>query len=402
MDLPWTASTAYALADANAANMRLLNWITEISKSQSVDDLVDAMHRTQGDPMFNLLAADSKGKTVYTGQTTIPNVPDWLAEACNTALGKQTFTRGLAVLDGSRGDCRWRNDPDAIQPGILGPGNLPELRRDDYVTNANESYWLTNARAPMRKLPRIAGSFETARNVRTRDNLTEIEEGLGRFDLRSTQDLVFSNRVYAAELALDEVVAMCRRLQAGPACDVLANWDRKANVDSRGYLLFSRFWARMDRSPDWKVPFDVHDPVRTPRSLNTENPAVVKAFTDAVADLTAAGIPLDAPVGEYQYVEQDGRRFPFGGGRPETGTFNVIASKWDNGYRAIGQERDGTNSSGYVRVTSFNGTPCPDARTVLAYEQPELFSQKQWITERFCERDIMASPALKVIRLRAS
>ncbi|MET0233910.1 MAG: penicillin acylase family protein [Kibdelosporangium sp.] len=399
--LPWTADKAYALGDANAGNMRFLNMLSQLGESQNVDEFIQTMHRTQGNPIFNLMAADSAGHTVYTGQTTIPNVPDPLAAECNTALGQQTFpAMGLAVLDGSRTACSWRTDKDAIVPGILGPGNLPELRRDDYVSNSNQSYWLTNARQPMRKLPRIAGDFETARNVRTRDTLTEITENLGEFDLKSTQDLVFSNRVYAAELALDETIAMCRRLELGQACDVLARWDRKANVDSRGYLLFSRFWGRVGRSADWKVPFSVQDPVRTPRTLNTDNPVVEKALADAVADMNAANIPLDAPVGDHQYVEKDGKRIPIGGGRPETGTFNVIASNWDNGYHGIGQGRSGTNSSGYVRVTEFNGTPCPDARAVLAYKQPELFSQKQWITERFCEKDILASPSLKVVHLR--
>jgi acyl-homoserine-lactone acylase len=399
--LPWTADKAYVLADANVTNMRFLNMLSELGKTQTTDEFVQAMHRTQGDPIFNLMAADSTGRTVYIGQSTVPNVPDSLAAECNTALGQQTFqTMGLAVLDGSRTACRWRTDPDAIAPGILGPGNLPELRRNDYVSNSNESYWLTNAKQPMRKLPRIVGSFETARNVRTRDTLTEINEGLGKFDLKSTQDLVFSNRVYAAELALDETIAMCRRLDLGQACDVLAAWDRKANVDSRGYLLFSRFWGRIGRTVDWKVPFSLTDPIRTPHTLNTDNPVVVKAFTDALAEMKAANIPLDAPVGDHQYVERDGKRIPFGGGRPETGTFNVIASEWDNGYHGIGQGRGGTNSSGYVRVTAFNGTPCPDARALLAYKQPEMFSQKQWITERFCEKDILTSPNLKVVHLR--
>ena len=80
----------------------------------------------------------------------------------------------------------------------------------------------------------------------------------------------------------------------------------------------------------------------------------------------------------------------------------MIASDWDGAYRKSGQSRGGTNSSGYVRVVALTGTPCPEARAVVAYRQPELFSQKQWITERFCERDIMASPALKVLRLNAS
>jgi acyl-homoserine-lactone acylase len=399
LNLPWTADKAYAMTDPNTRNLRFLNLMSELAYARTVDQFSATVHRVQGDPIFNLLAADNRGDTVYSGQSVVPNVPDALVADCGT--NPDYPKNGLAVLDGSRGACALPNDPDAVQPGILGTHNMPELRRTDFTANSNGSYWLTNDREPMRQLPRIVGDHATARDVRTRDTLTEVHDGLGGFDLKSTQDFVFSNRVYAAELALDDTVAMCRGLPGmTAACDALANWDRRANVDSKGYLLFSRFWNRLGRTPDWKVPFDVKDPVHTPNTLNTDNPATVRAFTDAVAELAASGVPVDAPTGAYQYVDRNGQRFPIGGGRPETGTFNVVTSDWDHGYHGIGQGRAGTNSSGYVRVVAFNGTPCPDARAVLAYRQPELFSAKQWITERFCEKDILASPELKVVQLR--
>jgi hypothetical protein len=49
------------------------------------------------------------------------------------------------------------------------------------------------------------------------------------------------------------------------------------------------------------------------RSLNTGNPATVQAFANAVAELVAASILLDAPTGAFQHVEKD-RRIPVGGG----------------------------------------------------------------------------------------
>ena len=51
----------------------------------------------------------------------------------------------------------------------------------------------------------------------------------------------------------------------------------------------------------------------------------------------------------------------------------------------------------------------PVARTLLTYgqssdpdspysaDQTRLFSQERWVTSRFCERDILASPRLKVV-----
>ena len=60
-----------------------------------------------------------------------------------------------------------------------------------------------------------------------------------------------------------------------------------------------------------------------------------------------------------------------------------------------------------MHVVSFDGTPCPDAVTLLTYSQSEdptsphhadqtrLYSEKRWVTERFCREDILASPQLE-------
>ena len=63
-------------------------------------------------------------------------------------------TSGLAVLDGSRTDCAWGKDADALQPGIFGPSRMPVLTRPDYVANSNESYWLANPAQPLTGFPR--------------------------------------------------------------------------------------------------------------------------------------------------------------------------------------------------------------------------------------------------------
>jgi acyl-homoserine-lactone acylase len=416
--LPWTGEKAYALADPNTGNMRLLNTLFEFNRARNVPEFVAAVKRTQGSSVFNMLATDSAGRTAYSGASVVPNVTDKHANRCNTDLGRQTFpATGLAVLDGARTDCAWGTDEDALQPGTFGPGNLPILERRDYVANSNESYWLTNAAAPMKRYPRILGTWEQQRNVRTRGTLTEIGDQLAKepFDLRSTQDLVLSNRSMAAELALADTETMCRDLGAdlADACTALSNWNGQFDVDSKGALLFSRYWSRIGRLPSaqlWQVPFDLADPVRTPNTLNTANPVVRKALLDAVADLRAANIPFDAPLGEHQYTERGGERFPVGGGRPELGVFNVIASDWDRGYPAIGAGL-GSNSSSYLHVVAFDGDRCPETRTLLAYsqssdplsphhaDQTALFSRGQWVTERFCERDIQRAPNLEVLQV---
>src|SRR5439155_27185566 len=136
-------------------------------------------------------------------------------------------------------------------------------------------------------------------------------------------------------------------------------------------------------------------PVNPPNTANVAAPALATARADGVNELKAADIRPDAPLGENQYIERGGMRIPLGGGRGETGTFNVTASQWDpaHGYSAVGNG-PGSNSSSYLHVVAFNDTRCPDARTLVAYsqssdplsphhaDQTALLSRKQWVTER--------------------
>lgn len=415
--LPWTTTTAYALADPNAGNLRLLNSLAAVNRAQSTGEYIEAVRRTQGISIFNMTVTDSRGDTAYSGMSVVPNVTDAHAERCGTALSRTLFPKqGLAVLDGSRADCAWATDRDAIQPGTFGPASLPLQWRTDYVSNSNQSYWLGNAAAPMTPTHRILGTAVSERNLRTRDTLTEITDQLrtGRFTPRSAMDLTLSNRVYAAELAIPGTLELCaavghkatdsagRVVDLTAACTALAAWDKKSDVDSRGALLFTRYWSRVRSIPSgqlWRTPFALDSPVTTPNTLAADNPALAVALADAVSDLAGAGIAPDAPLGANQYVERGGKRFPIGGGRPELGVFNVITSAWDaqRGYADVGGA--GSNSSSYLHVVALAGDGCPEAKTVMAYsqsseplsphhtDQTELFSRKQWVTERFCDVD---------------
>ena len=305
--LPWTAATAFAMADVNADNVRSFNHFFEFNRARSARDALAILKRYQGIPWVNTIVADKSGEALYADIGAVPNVPDSHASRCNTALGTALFEAArLPVLDGSRSECAWLNDPDAVRPGTFGPGNEPFLFRRDYVTNSNDSYWLSNPNEPLEGFARIIGNERTERTVRTRLGLIMVSErvdgsdGLGPpgFTRRDMQRMVFNNRAYFGELARDSALEMCREMEAtggvapsssgpvplGNACDALEGWDLRANIDSRGELLFRRFgfYSSSVTPSRWSAPFDPSDPVHTPNTLNTSNPMVRAAFGDAI------------------------------------------------------------------------------------------------------------------------
>ncbi|MFI7174281.1 penicillin acylase family protein [Streptomyces spororaveus] len=429
LPLPWTAQTAYALNDPNAANLRGSDTALAMGKARSVAGIQDALKRTQGLPWVNTVAADSAGGTLFTQTQVLPRITDELAARCSTPLGRATYpASGLAVLDGSRGDCAIGSDPDAVQPGVFGPGKAPTLRDAPYAENSNDSAWLANADRPLTGYERVWGTVATARSLRTRGAVEDVSAlaSKGRLTVADLQKQQFANRVPAGDLAAADAAKACAALPGGTAtagdgsavdvsaaCGVLAGWDRTTDSASRGALLFDRFWRRLTASTPakdlWLVPFSAADPVRTPRTLDQAAPGIGRALADTVAELRAAGIALDAPLGEHQFVVRGGRKLPVGGGTEALGVWNKTEAPWN---AAAGGYPEVTQGSSHIQAVGWDGGRCPVARTLLTYsqssnpgspyyaDQTRLYSEERWVSARFCERDILTSPKLKVVLAR--
>lgn len=413
--MPWTETTAFAVRDVNADNLRALDLWLDINRASSVREIKALLDYYQGMPWVNTIAVDAFGEAFYGDHSVVPHVtPAKMAEC------------GWPVLDGSRSACEWGTDPDAAVPGIFGPGNLPTLIRTDYATNMNNSYWLSNPDEPLTGFSPIIGSENSDIGLRARLGLLMIEERLGgtdgledtKFTLEQLQTVMFNNRHYGAELVRDDLVALCVAnpsvtmpdgtvVDISEACDVLAQWDLRVDVDSRGAHVFHEF-ARLG-GLRFRVPFDVSDPVHTPHTLDTDDPAVLAALAGAVQFWRDNNIPLDAAWGDVQNVTRAGQVIPIHGGAGGHGVFNAISSRFVDGvgYAEV------TSGASFVMVVEFTEDG-PVSRAVLAYSQstnPEsphyadqtvLYSQKQWVDLKYDEDDILSDPELRVYTVRGA
>lgn len=433
--LPWTTAEAFTMRDANADNFRVFDHFFATDRARSAKQELHILKRYQGIPWVNTIVADRAGHALYADIGAVPDVTDAKAQRCDTELGTVTFRLlGLPVLDGSRSACDWGHAKGAVEPGLLPPSKLPHLFRRDYVTNSNDSYWLSNPPHRLTGYPRIVGDTRTPRSLRTRVGLIMTQarvsgtdhHGPAGFTLHDMTHMVFDNRQYAGDLTRSDLVRLCRSLHGsaptssggtvttGNACTVLHRWDLHENARSHGAILFRRFWDRLTGSSQqtaytysgragyWKHQFSASSPVRTPYGLDTSDPEVAQALGDAIADLRAAHYPLGVTPGAVQGVRRHGRFIPIQGGEGDpNGDFNAIYADWRPG-KGLGQVYDG---SSFVQVVTWHGaSSCPVARTILTYSEStdptdphysdmtRRFSHKRWYVDRYCPAQIRADP----------
>ena len=221
------------------------------------------------------------------------------------------------------------------------------------------------------------------------------------------------------------------------ACQVLAGWDGRFDLDSRGAVLWREFITALRRDSEggldglWSTPFDPDDPVETPSGLKP-TPAgaqdlVLAALSRAVQTLSKAGLPVDAPLGDVQYALRATPRIGLNGGYGGEGVTNVIdygdpsgtsEPMPDPGEPVV--EGSTLRPDGYPidRGTSFLMTVDyssgePQAWAILTYGetgdrdsplftvQTQRFSDKNWREVAFTEEAITADPELVELTVTA-
>ncbi|QEE23385.1 acylase [Rhodanobacter glycinis] len=420
---PWTARFAYAVR-VPTAGWRGVDALIPEYQSKNVRQFAAVQNKYQFLPV-NLVAADADGEVYYADPGPIPDLSDAQRAECKVPGG----------LDGSRSICMWHTDPRAAVPGILPPTKLPHLFRSDYVANMNDSSWLSNPKQPLTGYGKTLGSTGTERTLRTRSGLYQIARRLAgkdgqkgdRYTLSQLQGLLTNNLSYTGLIIRDDLVTLCDahpKVEITPkgakapvsvdisaACPVLAHWDLHANLDSRGVALFREFMNagvstettdsyRPILPPGWhyRVAFDPAHAVTTPRGLDTkDNPEVLKDLARAVLLLRDAHVPLDAPLGQLQYVTRNDQRIPIPGGTNPDGLLHIIHAPFD---RAKGAYPKVTgSSSSWTQVVEFTKSG-PKSRGLLTYsespnpesphyaDQTRLFSAKRWIDLPFNANEV--------------
>lgn len=458
--LEWTDSQAFSYRDANENNFGIAQQWYAMNRAGSMDEFIDAHRTHHGIPWVFTIATDKEGQAVMLDGSRTPKLSDQTVAEYKQALDTNSLVAGIAgfgvvMLEGNTSTTEWIGLTD--NGGIVPIDEAPQLYRDDYVANANDSAWIANPSAPLASMPYLYGKFEQPLSPRTRMNFTALSESSTggasgadhKFDHQELMDVALSNRGKMAELLLDAVVIRCtghktvdvdgELIDIETACAVLKSWDTRLDLDSEGALLWRLVLAQFssvdlaDAGALFETGFDAADPINTPHTLSSA-PAtgvdpILRKLGRAVQNLGKAGLSAGAKLRDTQFALKGEEKIPLHGGNGAEGVTNIIVYSDSNGTllpkttrgETIGGTSGLTTDGNYLvnYGTSFIMALAytdegPQAKAFLTYsestdpdsphfsDQTKAFSDKAWRAIRFTEQDIAADPQLVTTELRVA
>ncbi|MEM1141340.1 MAG: acylase [Pseudomonadota bacterium] len=431
-NMAWDERFAYAARDANNGNAEVFAQWRAMGEADDMEQLIAAHRRYNALPWVNTMATSADGRAVYLDNSTVGYLSKAAEISWQGSLSKDPLAaglyqqRGMVLLDGSRQQNEWLDDPSAPLRGTVPFERRPMLERSDYIFNSNDSYWLTNPASPLEGFSVLYGETRTARSLRTRMNARLLENRYGdagtdgRFSRKEIQEALFANRGLGAELLLPGLIKACTAsTQIEPqACEVLAAYDGTLNLDSAGAVLFREWITRFDMDDTreagalFATSFDPAKPVETPKDP-AEAEAAIAELATAVKVMRSAGLPLSATLRDTQFAWRAGESIAIHGGNSFEGVANLqlagnpVASPI-SGVKPEDVEdsryltSDGypiVHGSSFIMTLGFNAEG-PEAEAMLSYsqsgvpgaahfrDQTQLYAQKEWRSIAYHAADV--------------
>ena len=435
----WSAGQAFAIKDANLPNFDVVDHWFAMNVAANMEEFKQAFKDHDGVIFNNTMAASKEGEVFYIDDSTVPGLTDTAINALTTnpLLVATKQAAGFTVLPGF-----------ISQMDFVGPvpyAQAPKYEGTDYVQNSNDSFWLTNLENPITGVSPLFGEVDNQQSLRSRmahKLLANASGSDGLFSPLEVEEALLGNHSYLADAVLSDLLSACQAQESTPVmvngvgvdisggCAALALFDGSMNLDSTGAHVFREFAFASRNNVQWLNAFDPMDPANTPNTL-VANSTTMSQLGQAVLNVQAAGIALDATLGDVQFVERSNAtgspsevKYPWGGAHNVEGGFNVFDTDVGNNgtllprheYVTLPNTRLSADAQGYhitygsswMMVVNFT-TDGPVARGLLSYSQSHaigddsnldqtlLYSQMpQFRDFRFTEADITANTVLQM------
>lgn len=378
-------AVAYRVAGLDASGMLEQWW--DMSRAVGLESFEAALKRLQI-PIFNVLYADRDGHILYVFNGRVPQ------------RSGGTYLDWLGAVAGDSSENLWT--------GYLGYDELPRVLDppSGWLQNANDPPWtstfpaaLDPARFPSFLAPRFM-HFRAQQSA----SLLAADESITFEELVAYKHWTV---MLLADRLLDDLMVATRdhgSETARSAAAVLAAWDRTADADSKGAVLFERWAGRMelgrtafplDESSRQLMretfirPWDPDAPFATPDGLR--DPERAAAVLDEVAhEILDEYGTLSVAWGEVHRLRYGGWDLPANGGDGDPA--GLFRTAW------FGPSEDGVDTviGGDTFYAAVEFSEPVQARVLLAYgnatragsphvgDQIEMFARKEmrapWLT----------------------
>ena len=277
-----------------------------MARATSLSGFEAALQRMQL-PTFTVMYADRAGNILHLfgGLTPVrpPGDHDWSGVVPgDTAATLWTETHAYGEL-----------------PRVLNPAS-------GWLQNANDPPWTTTLPAPLdpRDYPAYLAPPEMSLRAQRSARMLH-EDGSITFD--ELVEYKHSTRLELADRLLDELLPAAHAGSSGLvryAAQVLDRWDRRADAESRGALLFLAFVEELgDLEAAFARPWDAAAPLSTPDGF-APHVDFLSALERAAGRIEASYGSLDTPWGEAFRLRAGERDLPCSGGMGALGVFRVM------------------------------------------------------------------------------
>ena len=371
---------ALRMVGLDRPNMFLQWW--RMINSTSFDEFESALKMAQI-PFWNVMYADKAGEIFYLFNGLVPKRVE------------DSWDYWDRVIPGGKSVDIWTEVHDYA--------DLPKIKNPigGWLQNANDPPWTSTI--PITLNPDdypgyMAPKYMPFRPQRSARML--IEDVSITFD--ELVDYKLSTRLEFADRILDDLFAAIDASdsdKAKKAKITLENWDREADADSKGTLLFYS-WARKfnpNRASNYQEKWSITKPNTTPDGLADPDLAV-QLLEQTVDELEAKYGRLDIAWGEYYRINYNGVDLPANGIDGSMGVFRVA---WPGGADEDHMYVGGGDS--WVGIIEFGDQV--KAKVLLSYgnatqknsphngDQLELFSKKELRDAWFTKEEVKAHTA---------
>lgn len=359
----------------------LLQWWRMIN-STSYDEFESALKMAQI-PFWNVMYADKSGEIFYLFNGLVPKRTN------------DSWAYWDRIIPGGKSVDIWTEVHDY--------DDLPKIKNpiNGWLQNANDPPWTSTI--PMTLNPADYPGYMAPQNMAFRPQRSArmlLEDESITFD--ELVDYKLSTRLEVADRILDDLftaIDASNSEKAKEAKQVLEKWDREADADSQGMLLFYS-WARkfnVWKSSNYTEQWSMDKPNTTPDGFSDPNEAV-KLLEQTAIELDAKFGSLDTPWGEYYRINYNGKNLPANGIDGSMGVFRVA---WPGGADDKNMFVGGGDS--WVGVIEFGDEV--KAKVLLSYgnatqkdsphngDQLELFSKKELRDAWFTKTEVESNTA---------